>query len=97
MTAIRANVEITEDGGLRLLTPLPGWVKPGVAEIVMLSQASEVAGNPPRRPLEATHEMLEARRKAFDEVRRLDPYREISDPVAWQRDMRVDAVLPGRD
>jgi hypothetical protein len=34
---------------------------------------------------------------ALEELRKLNPYREIADPVAWQREMRQDVVLPGRE
>ncbi len=101
MPAIRANVEITEDGGLRLLSPLPEWVKPGVAEIVMVSQAAEIATpleKPPRQKLVATPEMLEARKRAMAELRAMGGLSDvIPDPAAWQREIREDAVLPGRD
>ena len=46
--------------------------------------------------LTAPPEMIERRKAALAEVRRLDPYRAITDPVAWQRDIRQDRPLPGR-
>ena len=53
---------------------------------------------PVKRPRpQATPEMLEQRRKAFEALRKLDPFREIEDPVAWQREIRKDRPLPGRD
>lgn len=27
----------------------------------------------------------------------LNPYRDVADPIAWQREVRNDRVLPGRD
>ena len=33
----------------------------------------------------------------FEELSRLDPYREIKDPVAWQREVRKDRPLPDRE
>ncbi len=30
-------------------------------------------------------------------ARKLKPYRDITDPVEWQREMREDRPLPGRD
>lgn len=34
---------------------------------------------------------------AMKEVQKLNPYRDIKDPVAWQREIRRDRPLPGRD
>lgn len=34
---------------------------------------------------------------AMREVQKLNPYRDIEDPVAWQREIRKDRPLPGRD
>ncbi len=34
---------------------------------------------------------------AFDELRRVNPFRTIADPVAWQREQREDRDLPGRE
>ena len=34
---------------------------------------------------------------AFEELARVNPYRHIADPVAWQREQRQDRALPGRD
>ena len=45
----------------------------------------------------ATQEVLDQRRKAFEDLRKLDPFHEIEDPVAWQREIRKDRALPGRD
>ncbi len=98
MNSIRAEAEITEDGGLRLLSPLPAWLKPGRAEIVvMVEDDSGEADAPKRRKLMATPEMLARRKEALEEIRQLDPYREIADPVAWQREIRQDVALPGRE
>jgi hypothetical protein len=35
--------------------------------------------------------------RLFEELSRLDPFREIDDPVAWQREIRKDRPLPGRE
>lgn len=34
---------------------------------------------------------------ALEAIAALDPYRDIDDPVAWQREIRKDRPLPGRD
>lgn len=35
--------------------------------------------------------------KIIRELQALRPYRDIKDPVAWQREIRKDRPLPGRD
>lgn len=98
MNTIRTEVEITTDGGLKLLSPLPAWLKPGRAQIlVMVKDDTAVAMKPKRTKLVATPEMLEARKAALNAVRQLNPYREITDPVAWQKEIRKDRPLPFRD
>ena len=49
---------------------------------------------PKRQKLSATPEMLAQRATALEKVRQLNPYREIEDPVGWQRDIRQDRPLP---
>jgi hypothetical protein len=34
---------------------------------------------------------------ALARLRELNPFREVVDPVAWQREIRQDRPLPGRD
>ena len=53
-------------------------------------------GTSATRP-QATPEMLRRRKEAFQKLRELNPFREIEDPVAWQREIRKDRPLPGRD
>ncbi len=50
-----------------------------------------------RQKLTATPEMIARRVKALEKIRKLNPYREISDPVEWQREMREDRPMPERD
>jgi hypothetical protein len=98
MHAIRTEVEITPDGGLKLLSPLPAWLKPGRAKIVvMVKDDSEPPVKPRKQIPPATPEMLAARKKALDAVRECNPYRDILDPVAWQKEIRKDRPLPFRD
>jgi hypothetical protein len=35
--------------------------------------------------------------EALEAAARINPFEEVSDPVAWQRDNREDRALPGRD
>lgn len=52
----------------------------------------------PQPPPRATPEMLQRRRVAFQKLRELGGLRDlIPDPLAWQRELRQDRPLPGRD
>ena len=35
--------------------------------------------------------------EALEAAARLNPFEEVSDPLAWQRESREDRALPGRD
>ncbi len=95
MKTLETDVEIGADGSVRLLSPLPAWLKPGRAHVLMTVESVE--DKPKRLKLTATPEMIARRVAALEEIRKLNPYREINDPVAWQREMREDRPLPGRD
>lgn len=41
--------------------------------------------------------MIARRVTAMEEIRKLNPYRDIIDPVEWQREIREDRSLPDRD
>jgi hypothetical protein len=98
MNTIRTEVEITTDGSLKLLSPLPAWLKPGRAQILVMVNDEPPKLMKPKRPVPvATPEMLEARKKALEAVRELNPYRDIADPVDWQKEIRKDRPLPFRD
>lgn len=56
-----------------------------------------VQEKPKRQKLTASPEVIARRSAALEEIRKLNPYREISDPVAWQREIREDRPLPSRD
>ena len=45
----------------------------------------------------ATPEMLEKRKKAFERLRELNPFRDIDDPTIWQHEIRTDRPLLGGD
>ena len=49
-----------------------------------------------KQKLTATPEMIAERMGALEEVRKLNPYRALADPVAWQREIREDVVQPVR-
>ncbi len=95
---VTADAEIAADGSVRIVTPLPAWVKPGPARIlVVVDDPPEIRAPSPRPRLTATPEMIARRKAALAEVRKLNPYRDISDPVSWQKEIRKDRSLPFRD
>jgi hypothetical protein len=86
MHTLETDIEVSADGSLK-----PGRVH------VMLSVTDDAAPKPKRVIPTATPEMLAKRAAAFEVVWKLNPYREITDPVAWQREIREDVILPGRE
>lgn len=95
MRTLETNIEIGADGSVKLLSPLPAWLKPGRAHVRRTVESVEE--KPVRRKLTASPEMIARRFAALEEVRKLNPYRDITDPVEWQREMREDRPQPGHD
>lgn len=95
MKTLETDIEIGADGSVKLLSPLPAWLKPGRAHVLMTVESVEE--NPQRQKLTATPEMIARRSLALEKIRKLNPYRDITDPLIWQREMREDRPLPGRD
>ena len=93
MSSIIAILEADADGTLHL--PLPVELRHGKIEVTAtLKPANGSASDRPR----ASPEMLRRRKEAFQALRALGGLREaIPDPVAWQRELRQDRPLPGRD
>jgi hypothetical protein len=97
MNTLETDIEIGADGSVKLLSPLPAWLKPGRAHVRMTVEPLPGLEKPKLQKLTATPEMIARRVAALEEIRKLNPYRDITDPVAWQREMREDRPLPGRD
>ncbi len=95
MNTLETDIEIGADGSVRLLSPLPAWLKPGRAHVLMTVESVEE--KPKRRQLTATPEMIARREAALENVRKINPYRDITDPVEWQREIREDRPQQGRD
>lgn len=93
MSTIIAIMEADADGTLHL--PLPAQLRHGKIEVTAtLKAANGDSSSVPR----ATPEMLRRRKQALQELRALGGLRDvISDPAAWQRELRQDRPLPGRD
>ncbi len=99
MNILETDIEISADGSVKLLSPLPAWLRPGRAHAVMTLTAVEISGAKTKRQIPAAApEMLARRAAAFDGLRAQGGLRDmIPDPLAWQREMRDDSPLPGRE
>lgn len=97
MSTITAILTADEDGSLHL--PLPTEFQHRRLKITATIEVADEPGVvPPRRVIPvATPEMIARREKAFEAMRKLNPFRDIEDPVAWQREIRKDRPLPGRE
>jgi hypothetical protein len=87
MTPIRRHAVVTRDHKLRLDIDVPRDVPVGDVELIVT-----IAPAAATRP---------ARQRGIDALRQVaargDLARTIPDPSAWQRDVRDDRALPGRD
>ena len=98
MHTLETDVEVSADGSLKLLSPLPEWLKPGRMHM-LLTVPSEAAAPKQKRVIpNATPEMLATRAAALENIRATGGLKDvIPDPMAWQREIREDVVLPGRE
>ena len=92
MNTLETDIEVHADGSLKLLSPLPEWLKPGRVH-VLLSVPNGTSRKAKRVIPTASPEMLAKLTAAFEAVRKLNPYRDITDPVAWQQEIREDLDL----
>jgi hypothetical protein len=88
MSTITAILEADADGTLHL--PLPAELRGGKIRVEAKMEAVEKS------------DVSEEQRKAelleiMERIRARNPFKDITDPVAWQREMREDVVLPGRE
>lgn len=88
---ITVIVEPDADGTVHV--PLPPELRDGRVRVTVTTEPVTASG----RPTPATPEMLQRRKEAFEALRKLNPFRDIQDPVEWQREIRKDRPLPGRD
>jgi len=96
MNTLETDVEVAADGSIRLLSPMPEWLKPGRTHLLLV--ATEGSGSKPTKQVPtATPEMIEQRLAAFEKLRQMNPYRDLANPVEWQREIRHDVVIPGRE
>jgi len=98
MNTLETDVEVRADGSLKLLSPLPAWLKPGRTHMLLTVSGAAPAENFQRQTPTATPEMIERRRAALERLRGLGGLTDVvPDPMAWQREIREDVVLPGRE
>ena len=86
MSTITAILEADADGTLHL--PLPVELRKSKLQVTATIQAVREPGECPTQ-----EDALAALRK----LRELGTFKEINDPVAWQREIRKDRPLPGRN
>ena len=91
MNLITTIIEPDADGTLHL--PLPAELLGGKVKVTATLAVAEESG----KTVRATPEMVRQRMAALARLRELNPFREVVDPVAWQREIRQDRPLPGRD
>jgi hypothetical protein len=80
---------IYEHGNVRWLDALPELNE---ARLLVTVLSNTVAQSTPP-PTMQTNNLANALKAAV----LLNPYRDVADPVAWQREIRNDRALPGRD
>ena len=84
MPTITAILEPNADGTLHL--PLPDHVRDGKIKVTTFLEQQGEPASPSGTPLDALREL-----------RKLNAFEAITDPVSWQRDQRQDRQLPGRE
>lgn len=85
MSTITAILEPAADGTLHVPVPVELRHRKFRVEAVEVADAR------------AEDERKTRLREAMKQLRSLNPFKGITDPVAWQREMREDVKLPGRD
>lgn len=98
MNTFETDVEVKADGSLKLLSPLPAWLQTGRVLRLLMVEGTAASEKPRRVVPQATPEMLEKRKSALAQLQAMGGLCDvIPDPAAWQREMREDVALPGRD
>jgi hypothetical protein len=90
MSTITAILEPDADGTLHL--PLPAELRHGKVKV-----EAKLESVPGERSDEAEAARQRRLLEIMDRIRARNPFKDIKDPVAWQREMREDVKLPGRD
>ena len=85
VSTITAILEADADGTLHL--PVPQNLRRGKVKVIATLETEPQTTNCP------TREMALA---ALRQLREMGTFKNITDPVAWQREIRKDSPLPGR-
>lgn len=86
MSTITVILEADADGTLHL--PLPAELRNSKLKVTATIEAASEESERPTR---------ETALAALKRLREMGTFNEITDPVAWQREIRKDRPLPGRD
>jgi len=86
VSTITAILEADPDGTLHL--PLPAELRGGKVRVEARMEAVKPTGSEELRKQELGEILARLRAR--------NPFRAVTDPVAWQREMREDVTLPGR-
>ena len=81
---LKTDADVRADGNLKLLSPLPSWLKPGRRHLVLMVEEQTSVVSSSHTSVDCLREI--AREGGLG----------ISDPVAWQREQRRERPLPGR-
>ncbi len=89
MSTITAILEPDADGTLHL--PLPAELRSVKVKVEARLEAAPIENS----------DVAEAERQGrllavMEQIRTRNPFKDIADPVAWQRETREDVKLPGR-
>jgi len=80
---------IYENGQFRWLDAPPNLLEARLLVTVLPTSAA--------KPADAAVALDSALTDALHAAVRLNPFRDVADPAAWQREMRQDRPLPGRE
>ncbi len=95
MKTLEADVKVGADGSLKLLVPLPAWLKPGRRHVVLVVDDSAPSA---RAKVSAKVSAVPSKKANAKRSNPVDALRKIArkggvgikDPVAWQREERRD-------
>ena len=85
MSTITAILEADADGTLHL--PVPRNLRRGKVKVIPTLETEPQTTDRPTREMALT---------ALRQLRRMGTFQNITDPVAWQREIRKDNPLPSR-
>ena len=93
MVAIKTTATVDRSRTLAVLLPECG-VEAGEYEVLVVLNGEAPAVSTGDASLEAARQ--QRLRETMQRIRARNPFRDIEDPVAWQRAMREDVTLPDR-